>query len=682
MTAATLKVNIDRVTDELANLARLSDAPAPAVTRVVYTDADLAARAFINNLCRELDLAIRVDPIGNLFARWEGTRPHLPAIGTGSHIDAIPDSGRFDGTVGVLGALAAIRTLRGAGFQPVLPIELLMFTSEEPTRFGIGCLGSRVLSGSLPAAAAASLRNADGRSLDEVRRAAGFHGQLADVQLSDDYFSAFVELHIEQAKVLEEAGFSIGIVTAIAAPAALRITLKGEGGHAGTVLMPWRKDALCAAAETVLAVEKIARSSGSVDTVATTGVCRVHPGAINSIPDRVVLEIDIRDIELSRRDSVLTMIQQAVTEIARRRDLEASIECLNSDPPAYTASVVVEAIQSACSALNLKSLPLVSRAYHDSLFMARIAPTGMIFIPCKDGISHRPDEYCEPEAIARNRGAGIDAGPAGGGRDGIVRSQPGPRPSGVLSRALERSRDDTLGLVGGDEDFVGVFQAEGLEIDEDAVLVGHGECDSLDLRRCVESRRAHRVQRMLHGQALMQGKRFDQRRANRLACDVPVNFPICIEPVGFHHRGHDSVGGILERGIAIAKEAAKSRCSRLEQKQFVNARLHAQSGAGAMDDGCPQLARPARKCVRMRSAIHGNAVERLLGESDGRRFDVGMIREEVTAERRGVFLDRFERMLLGECEGDIFHRIGRDDHAVVTAGVRAGEIARELDLDR
>jgi N-carbamoyl-L-amino-acid hydrolase len=401
MTVANLDVKIDRVLDELGSLARLSDAPAPAVTRVVYTDADSAARALIKDLCADLDLAVRVDPIGNTFARWEGSRPDLPPVGTGSHIDAIPHSGRFDGTVGVLGALAAIRTLQAAGFRPVLPIELLMFTSEEPTRFGIGCLGSRVLSGSLSAHAAAALRDQEGRTLDEVRRAAGFVGDLSLVMLPEDYLTAFVELHIEQGTLLEESGFPIGIVTAIAAPAALRVALEGEGGHAGTVLMPDRKDALCAAAEAVLAVESIARSSGSADTVATTGVCRVHPGAINSIPDRVVLEIDVRDIDLSRRDSVLTAITAEFTAIARRRSLRASLECLSSDPPAQSSSVVIAAIRSACTALQLKSLELVSRAYHDSLFMARIAPTGMIFIPCKDGISHRPDEHCEPEAIAR-----------------------------------------------------------------------------------------------------------------------------------------------------------------------------------------------------------------------------------------------------------------------------------------
>ena len=309
MTAAQPRVDIDRTVAELDALAAKSDAPYPAVTRVLFTDADLAGRAYIKELCADAALAVRDDAIGNTFARWEGLRPALAPVGTGSHIDAIPHSGRFDGTVGVLGGLAAIRTLQKAGFQPVRPIELLVFTSEEPTRFGIGCLGSRALSGALAAESMAALRDTDGLAFDDVRRAAGFQGELATVRLPAGYLAAFVELHIEQGPLLERAGLPIGIVTAIAAPASFRVTWTGDGGHAGAVLMSGRRDALCAAAEAVLAVESSARSSGSPDTVATTGVCRVHPGAINSIADRVTIEIDVRDIDLTRRDTVLLTIR-------------------------------------------------------------------------------------------------------------------------------------------------------------------------------------------------------------------------------------------------------------------------------------------------------------------------------------------------------------------------------------
>jgi N-carbamoyl-L-amino-acid hydrolase len=401
MTAIPPEVIIGRVMAELEALARASDAEAPAVTRILYTDADLAARSLIKDLCAKAGLIVREDPIGNTFARWEGSRPDLPAVGTGSHIDAIPHSGRFDGTVGVLGALEAIRALQHDGFQPERSIELLMFTSEEPTRFGIGCLGSRALCGAIPPETMAALRDAEGRGFDEIRRAAGFAGNLEGLRLPEGHYSAFVELHIEQGPILEREGVPVGIVTAIAAPAALRVTWQGEGGHAGAVLMPGRRDALCAAAEAVLAVEAAARSVGGADSVATTGVCRVHPGAINSIPDRVTLEIDIRDIDLVTRDRVVTEARRAIDEIAGRRGVRALLEPLNADPPAAMAGAVVEAIGAACRALGLASRPMISRAYHDSLFMARVAPTGMIFIPCKGGISHRPEESSEPEEIAR-----------------------------------------------------------------------------------------------------------------------------------------------------------------------------------------------------------------------------------------------------------------------------------------
>jgi ureidoglycolate amidohydrolase len=391
----------DRLASNLAELARLSDAEPPAVTRILFTEPDLRARSFLKTLLVEAALAVREDPAGNIFARWTGVEAELPAVATGSHTDAIPFSGRYDGTVGVLGALEAIRALQEAGWRPRRSIELVMFTSEEPTRFGIGCLGSRLLSGALAPEAAAALKDPSGATFDEVRQKAGCRGGLAEVRLAAGHYAAFVELHIEQGPLLERGGIPIGAVTAIAAPAALRVRLHGEGGHAGAVLMPDRKDALCAAAEIVLAVELTARQTGRLDTVATTGVCQVHPGAINSIPAAVTLEIDIRDTNLEARDGVVARVRNAISVSASRRGLEAGVEVLNADPPAEAAPAIVTAIQSACHRLQLPCQTMVSRAYHDSLFMARICPTGMIFIPCRDGISHRPDEYSSPEAIGR-----------------------------------------------------------------------------------------------------------------------------------------------------------------------------------------------------------------------------------------------------------------------------------------
>jgi len=293
-----LEVDQQELLSEIEALAAISDAEAPAVTRIVFTPTDLKARAWLKVRCQEAALALREDAIGNTFARWEGSDPKLPAVGTGSHIDAIPNAGKYDGVVGVLGALEAIRTLQRSGFRPKHSVELLMFTSEEPTRFGIGCIGSRLLSGTLSAESARKLKDSDGNSLDEVREKAGFAAKLEAVKLPPNYYKAFVELHIEQGPILERQQIPLGVVTSIAAPASLRITIEGSGGHAGGVLMPDRRDALCAAAELILAIENSARASGAFDTVATVGICEVFPGAVNSIPSRVRLTADIRDTDL------------------------------------------------------------------------------------------------------------------------------------------------------------------------------------------------------------------------------------------------------------------------------------------------------------------------------------------------------------------------------------------------
>jgi ureidoglycolate amidohydrolase len=396
-----LEVDQDRLLSEIEELAAISDAEGPAVTRIVFTPTDLRARAWLGGLCQEAGLTVRQDAVGNTFARWAGSDLAAPAVGTGSHIDAIPDAGKYDGVVGVLGGLEAIRALQRSDFRPTRPIELLVFTSEEPTRFGIGCLGSRLLSGSLSPEAARRLKDGDGESIDEVRRKAGLRGELEDVKLPGGYYKAFVELHIEQGPLLERQQIPLGVVTSIAAPASLRVSIEGAGGHAGGVLMPDRRDALCAAAELVLAVENAARTSGAIDTVATVGMCDVFPRAVNSIPSLVGLSVDIRDTDLERRDAVLKATENAGHTIAAKRGVTIHTDLLNADAPANCAPAVLEALSQSCRKYEQKFLPMVSRAYHDSLFMARITPTGMLFIPCRNGYSHRPDEYASPEDIAR-----------------------------------------------------------------------------------------------------------------------------------------------------------------------------------------------------------------------------------------------------------------------------------------
>jgi ureidoglycolate amidohydrolase len=396
-----LEIDSDRLSSEIEELAAISEAEPPVVTRVVFSPTDLRAREWLIGCCEKAGLAVRQDAIGNMFARWNGSEASAAAVGTGSHIDAIPNAGKYDGVVGVLGGLEAIRALQRAGFRPKRSIELLVFTSEEPTRFGIGCLGSRLLSGSMSSDAARKLADKNGASLEEVRRSAGYNAPLEEVKLRDGYYNAFVELHIEQGPFLEQQKIPLGIVTNIAAPASYKLMVEGAGGHAGAVLMPERRDAMTAAAELILAIEKAARISGAIDTVATVGIVDIFPGAVNSIPSRVRFTLDLRDTSLERRDAVMGVIEEARKRISAERRVWIERELVNADAPAQCAPEIVEALEQACAKHQFASMKMISRAYHDSLFMSRIAPVAMLFIPCFKGYSHRPDEFASPEDIAR-----------------------------------------------------------------------------------------------------------------------------------------------------------------------------------------------------------------------------------------------------------------------------------------
>ena len=417
----TFYIDLDRLCAELQHLATLTSGgaadpslprPSQAVTRIVFTERDLQARRWFKQLASDAGFAVREDAVGNTFVRWEGADPALPAVGTGSHFDAIPHAGMYDGTVGVLGGLEAMRSLKAASFVPQRAIELILFTSEEPTRFGIGCLGSRLLGGVLSPEVADALPDRlpdtepearTGSTLREAREAAGFLGSLAEVPLSLGHYIAWVELHIEQGPLLEREGLDCGIVTAIAGPASYRFTVEGVGGHAGALLMPDRHDALCAAAELILAIERAALAantrSGSADTVATVGWLDIHPGAVNAVPSRVVFTLDLRDIDAARREAVMADVRLAAQRIAVERRVEVAEEGINADPPATSDAEVIRVLEESCAEEGASFRRMISRAYHDTSFMAQVAPVAMVFIPCRGGVSHRPDEYASAEAI-------------------------------------------------------------------------------------------------------------------------------------------------------------------------------------------------------------------------------------------------------------------------------------------
>lgn len=395
-----IAVDERRVLADLEHLATLNDLRPPAVQRLVFTRADVRARAFLRALMVDAGLSVREDALGNMFGRWGGgDGSGGRAVASGSHYDAIPYSGMYDGTLGVLGAVEALRALKRAGFRPLRPIEVIAFTSEEPTRFGIGCMGSRAMVGAVSPERLAAYRDGENVTLDAARKAVGYKGPLSSTLLGEAAYSAFIELHIEQGPVLEAQRTDIGVVSAIAAPASATVEFVGQGGHAGGQLMPLRNDAGLAGAEFALAVEAAALSTGSNDTVATCGRVEIFPGAVNSVPRIARIGIDVRDTDLSRRNGVLRTIEAAAAKIGEQRKVKHTFTMINEDDPATCAPAIVGAIEEAANALGLTSLHMVSRAYHDTLFMAQKFPSGMIFVPCRGGYSHRPDEFASLGAI-------------------------------------------------------------------------------------------------------------------------------------------------------------------------------------------------------------------------------------------------------------------------------------------
>lgn len=390
--AAALPVNVTRLKRHITELAAHNDLTPPAVQRILYTPSDVSARAYLKSLFSAADLSVHEDPLGNIFATWQGTEPG-PAVLTGSHFDAIPNSGMYDGTLGILSGVEAILALKESGFVPRKSIKVLAFTSEEPTRFGLSCIGSRLLARAITPDQLAQLKDASDISFDTARSAAGYMGDIATVPLSSAAYSAFVELHSEQGPILEDTHTEIGVVTAIAAPAALSVTYTGPGGHAGTTLMSSRRDPSLAAAELSLAVEGAVKRFGGGDTVGTTGFLEIIPNAVNSVPTMAKIGIDVRDIDRERRDKVLEIVENTAKVIAKKRNVGVEVAVNSRDPPATCDDNIVNAVVDVANELDLTYRKMISRAYHDALFMAGIIPTGMIFVPCRGGVSHRPDEF-------------------------------------------------------------------------------------------------------------------------------------------------------------------------------------------------------------------------------------------------------------------------------------------------
>jgi ureidoglycolate amidohydrolase len=396
--------------DRIAELATYNDDPAAGgITREIYTPTYARALERVTAWMEEAGLATRVDAVGNLYGSWAGSEPQAPRVLTGSHVDTTLNAGAYDGVLGVLGAIEAIETLRAQGLrQPRRTIEVIAWAGEEP-RFGTGCVGSRCAAGFMTRADLDALIDRDGISMAQALRDAGFDPDAVTEAVTDpDTVHALVELHIEQAIVLEQYGEQIGVVEAIAAPHDFRLTFTGAATHAGATPMDLRRDALVGAAEAIVVIERAARASSSGTTVGTVGVVNAHPGAINVVPGTATLDVDVRDSDLNARERTVQAILDAAHTIAVARDLTLDVEEIVSDTPVTCAPEIVDAAVAATEDLNSTYRRMISGAYHDAMIMGRRVPVGMIFVPSRGGVSHHPDEYTAPAEL--DQGVAVLAG--------------------------------------------------------------------------------------------------------------------------------------------------------------------------------------------------------------------------------------------------------------------------------
>jgi hydantoinase/carbamoylase family amidase len=392
-------VNPARIRDWLRAFARIGYSPDGGMRRLAYTRADLRARQLLLHTFERLGLRAQVDGIGNCFGYLAcGRDLDAPPVLVGSHLDTVPGGGRFDGAIGVVAALEIAATFREHGLTTRRPVALVSFAAEESSRFGRGTIGSGVLAGTWDPEEVLTLRDAHGQRLGQVLARLGTPpAAVAAARREPGAFAAYLELHIEQGRVLEEAGRAIGVVEAIAAPCRLRLRLAGRADHSGATPMPLRRDALAGAAEVVLAIERLATASNGV--VGTVGTLRVEPGAINVVPGQVELGIDIRAMTRAARDPVVAAVRAAIDAIAAARNLEATIEPLSDEDPVTLDRDLAALLERCARSRDLDPLRMPSGAGHDAMHLARLCPSGMLFIPSRDGISHNRLEWSDLDHI-------------------------------------------------------------------------------------------------------------------------------------------------------------------------------------------------------------------------------------------------------------------------------------------
>lgn len=385
-------INQTRLKLQLDVVSKFGALQGGGITRLAFSNEEKEARAYVTTLMKELGMSISVDAIGNIRGRLAGEQ-NLPAVTVGSHLDSVPFGGCFDGTLGVMCGLEALTCIKENGISHTRPLELIIFSCEESSRFNMATVGSKAMSGKLNLEKLHQLKDKDGITLYEAAKVFGCDIDNLSA-LPSNTFHSYLELHIEQGPVLEAKGVSVGIVTGIASPIRYELTLKGRADHSGATPMDMRKDALVGASEVILGIENIAKLGKT--TVATVGYAKATPAVLNVIAGEAILGIDIRDIDKEALLEADKRICQLIDEVCAKRGLSYELKELCRDFPTTLSPSIIELLEKEANALKIESLKLPSGAGHDAMHMDSVAKNvGMIFVPCVEGISHNVAEMID-----------------------------------------------------------------------------------------------------------------------------------------------------------------------------------------------------------------------------------------------------------------------------------------------
>lgn len=397
-----MKSDVKRIENGLRTLNDFNSTPEFGTTRILFTEPELKSREYVKGIMREAGLEVSEDSIGNVFGCLEGNDSTLAPVWTGSHIDTVLNAGMFDGMAGVIGGIEALRIIKESGISHKRDICAIIYTSEEPTRFELSCLGSRAMSGELSIEDTKNVHDKDGNTLYEVLEALGYNlSEFDKIKRSKGDVFAAVEMHIEQSSRLEKDKKQLGIVKAICAPSNYDITVKGVQSHAGGTSMEDRHDAYMAACDIALRIEKLARENKASEyTTATIGRVTTIPGSVNVIPGECRFSVDIRDTDSDSKKQLMEKLISQFPEIERERGVKIDIVTYNEDIPVKCNKEIMDIIEKHMKKYGMEYEYLLSGPYHDSLFVGHFAPVAMIFVPSKNGISHSPEEWTDFEDIA------------------------------------------------------------------------------------------------------------------------------------------------------------------------------------------------------------------------------------------------------------------------------------------